>query len=39
LNGQADIAPRNTSLAKKNLPSFGTIMICTLSDSFSAMIF
>src|SRR5262245_1938779 len=25
-------APRNTSLAKKNLPSLGTIMIWTLSD-------
>ena len=30
---------RRTSLAKKNLPSIGTIMICTLSDSRSAMIF
>ena len=27
------------SLAKKNFPSLGTIMICTLSESFSAMIF
>ena len=32
-------ALRSTSLAKKNFPSLGTIMICTLSDSFSAIIF
>src|SRR6185503_6035578 len=31
--------PLMTSFAKKNLPSLGTIMICTLSESFSAMIF
>jgi len=29
----------STSFAKKNFPSLGTIMICTLSESFSAMIF
>jgi hypothetical protein len=28
----------STSLAKKNLPSEGTIVICSLSDSFSATI-
>ena len=28
----------STSLAKKNLPSEGTIMICSLSESFSATI-
>jgi hypothetical protein len=27
------MAERNTSLVKKNFPSFGTIMICTLSES------
>src|SRR6266852_9461034 len=32
-------AERITSLAKKNLPSLGTIMICSLSESRSAIIF
>ena len=32
-------AERITSLAKKFLPSIGTIMICSLSDSRSAIIF
>src|SRR5574341_1369601 len=32
-------AERSTSLAKKFLPSIGTIMICNLSESRSAMIF
>ena len=32
------ICPRSTSLAKKYLPSAGTIMICSLSESRSAMI-
>jgi len=39
----ADATPENadriTSFAKKFLPSIGTIMICSLSDSRSAMIF
>jgi len=30
---------RITSFAKKFFPSIGTIMICSLSDSFSATIF
>ena len=38
-----DIPPRagvfRTSFAKKNFPSIGTIMICTLSERRSAMIF
>src|SRR6267378_2521567 len=32
-------ADRSTSFAKKFLPSIGTIMICSLSESRSAMIF
>jgi hypothetical protein len=32
-------ADRSTSFAKKFFPSIGTIMICSLSDSRSAMIF
>ncbi len=31
--------PFSTSFAKKYRPSIGTIMICTLSDNRSAMIF
>jgi hypothetical protein len=37
--GSSSVRPFSASFAKKNFPSFGTIMIWILSDNFSAMIF